>query len=897
MSRKFYRRGPWRRLLSSFLVVAFTLSFTGVGFAEPAEPEAPADVAAPTADTQAPTADATPPQEEPAPVAEPAPASDPPPVEPSVEPAPQSDSPELAKNGRGPTGGTADEHAAPAGNDAAPTDVVADPAPSVTAAAVTAAGGSVSIELEGWRTTPSSEWSKGNLGTLWNEGDWVQYRVIIDNSGGDAVVNYGAFSLIYDHLNSNKNAIGVDMTRDWHIYYTPTQPDDSDPRTHSGSGISPSAQDVGFPSGSSGSADFLKTSFPAGTAVIPAGQYAVVMFEAHLSITAWWQQQSPARFGSSYYPGSSMQMRVESPSGAKTVPIPIPPKPAGYVDGVKFNDYDHDGVRDAGEPGLAGWEFHLHDGPAGFPLDLHATSAADGSFTFGPLPGATYSLSEVAQANWTNSTPLPMTIVVPSGSRVATDVGNYHSDVTKTWELSVSNVPAGASFFVRYSVNGQTKPDKALTGSGPYTGSDTSIPYGASVDTSYYASYAGETLFLGHQGPETLTSNFTNRFSWDSSVTGHKFGDVNANGRWDTGTTELGLSGWSIDLYRLPAAGGSPVLYTSQLTGAGGAYSFTDVLPGTYYVRENLTGKTGWFQTTPNPSNFGVSAADRTESGLNFGNVEVRAAIDIEKTGPTLAHEGDTITYSFTLQNIGNTTLTGVTANDPLLGGVIFGPVTLASSESTTFSRTYVVPSPRETVDNTVTAFGYDLLQGMVSDFDTWQVDVIHPAISIAKTVDFDGNGAFSDSEMGYAGDTAVWRLLVSNTGDVALADVMVTDTNGSSFGPYSLGVGASQIVTYGAVITTDKVNAASASGRDPLRLTVNAGPDSAAVDVIDPDIQVRKSVDADGDGYFGHSEVAYPGATALWKIIVRNTGDVTLTAVTLTDSNGHSFPAPFTLA
>ncbi|TLM67311.1 MAG: DUF11 domain-containing protein, partial [Actinobacteria bacterium] len=553
---------------------------------------------------------------------------------------------------------------------------------------------------------------------------------------------------------------------------------------------------------------------------------------------------------------------------------------------LKYNDLDHDGVRDAGEPGLGGWVFDLTGHFGAWSFTRQVTSAADGTFAFTVLPSGSYTLDEVAQAGWTNSTPLPMSFSLAPGEEKPIEVGNYHEDVTKRFSLSIDNAPAGASFYVMYTVNGGVPQHLDLTGSGPYTAS-VDVPYGAVITTAWYASYAGEELLLGTSGAETLYEDFTNRFTYDSSVSGHKFKDSDGDGVWDTG--EPGLGKWGITLYRVGSA--APVLYAQTLTAANGLYTFRDVLPGTYYVAE--TQKPGYFMTVGPQGNFSV--ANGTAAGpLDFGNVPARAAIDVEKTGVALAHVGDVITYHIVVTNTGNATLYNVLVNDPLFGDPLGTIPQLAVGQSVEFWPDYTVPAGIDPIPNTVEAMGTDEFGDPAYDEDSWLVDVIHPAIRIAKTVEFDGDGIYGENEMGYSGDIAAWRIVVTNSGDVELSNVMVTDDHGASYGPMTLAAGASQQFDYAGPLTADRVNTAEATGIDPLEREVSAR-DSAAADVIAPRIDIVKTVDLDGDGIFHDSETGYAGQTATWKIVVTNVGDTDLANVVLDDSSSMTWP-PFAL-
>ncbi|APG65176.1 hypothetical protein LPB136_07375 [Tenacibaculum todarodis] len=76
------------------------------------------------------------------------------------------------------------------------------------------------------------------------------------------------------------------------------------------------------------------------------------------------------------------------------------------------------------------------------------------------------------------------------------------------------------------------------------------------------------------------------------------------------------------------------------------------------------------------------NAGDDTGAGDDATNTYIPqdASMNLDKTGVLVdggdgLQAGDTIDYNFTLTNTGNTTITDVSLNDPLLGGIISGPV------------------------------------------------------------------------------------------------------------------------------------------------------------------------------------------------------------------------------
>jgi uncharacterized repeat protein (TIGR01451 family) len=114
---------------------------------------------------------------------------------------------------------------------------------------------------------------------------------------------------------------------------------------------------------------------------------------------------------------------------------------------------------------------------------------------------------------------------------------------------------------------------------------------------------------------------------------------------------------------------------------------------------------------------------------------------------------------------------------------------------------------------------------------------IIHPDISIEKTVDFDGDGIYHDNESYYAGEIASWKIVVTNTGDAPVYDIYVTDDNGATYGPFTLQSEDSDTYTYDTYPTEDFINEACAVGEDELGGEVGPVCDTAAVYIIHQNI------------------------------------------------------------
>jgi len=191
---------------------------------------------------------------------------------------------------------------------------------------------------------------------------------------------------------------------------------------------------------------------------------------------------------------------------------------------------------------------------------------------------------------------------------------------------------------------------------------------------------------------------------------------------------------------------------------------------------------------------------------------------------------------------------------------------------------------------------GGDWISG--DGYEEWGVAVYptEPAICVEKLVDCNDDGVFLKEDMGYAGDTGNWSIVVINCGSAHFTAVTVTDTNGMSWGPFPLAVGESKEFNYDTTVNVDTNNTVTVTATDAEDRTVTA-TDWAINYVVSPDICVVKTVDCNNDSVFLKEDMGYAGDTAHWKVNVSNCGDSNLTNVVVTDTNGNNFGAPFDLA
>ncbi|MFJ3956750.1 LPXTG cell wall anchor domain-containing protein [Arthrobacter sp. NPDC090010] len=251
---------------------------------------------------------------------------------------------------------------------------------------------------------------------------------------------------------------------------------------------------------------------------------------------------------------------------------------------------------------------------------------------------------------------------------------------------------------------------------------------------------------------------------------------------------------------------------------------------------------------------------------------------------------GETLTYSFVVTNTGNVTLKDVKVDEgEFTGSGQISPITcpeeattLAPGSQVTCTATYVVTQAdvdRGSIENSATATGTPPTGDPVTSPPS-EVKIPQdpkPGISLEKSA--------SPEKGGKAGDTITYSFKVTNTGNVTLKDVKVSEGEFSGTGELSaitcpsdaavvlpgqtVSCTATYVLTQADVDAGKVTNTATATGTPPSGDPVTSPPSEVTVPIDPaPGISLVKSVD---------KNELVSGETLTYSFVVTNTGNVTL--------------------
>ncbi|WP_162449898.1 DUF7507 domain-containing protein [Phytoactinopolyspora mesophila] len=272
-------------------------------------------------------------------------------------------------------------------------------------------------------------------------------------------------------------------------------------------------------------------------------------------------------------------------------------------------------------------------------------------------------------------------------------------------------------------------------------------------------------------------------------------------------------------------------------------------------------------------------------------------ALEFEKfADPTLELGlGDVITYTFIAENTGNTTLTNVEIEEAAFSGSgemselecdPEQPATLAPGDTLECTATYTL-TQADVDAGVVTNTACVTADGDVEECDDEEIpQPADPDIVLVKTAEPE---TYSE-----VGETITYTFVATNTGNVTLTDVVVSETAFDGDGEVSelvcdpeqpaalapdetLECSASYTIAQADIDAGEINNSAEVVGTDPDGDQVSDDDEAVVTAVQDPALSlVKSSVEQEFDSV---------GDTITYSFIAENTGNVTLTDVVIEDT------------
>ena len=307
----------------------------------------------------------------------------------------------------------------------------------------------------------------------------------------------------------------------------------------------------------------------------------------------------------------------------------------------------------------------------------------------------------------------------------------------------------------------------------------------------------------------------------------------------------------------------------------------------------------------------GTTVPDATDT--HSLDITYAPILQVAKSGPASAAIGDTITYTFAVSHAltsDNSPVTGpLTVVDDIAGAATFvdgdtntnGDLDAGETWNYSVSYTILASDPDPLVNEVTVSGGNDPDGTTVPDAtDTHSLDITYvPALTIAKTA--------NPTSVSAAGQVITYTIIVTNTGDVALTAVSVSDPMlsdldcnpllpGNQTSGLSIPVGGSLTCTGTYTVTVDDINT-NGGGDGLIENTATASDSGAGISESD-----REDVTISPEALIGAAkrvvstvEVTSGTYDVTYEILVRNYGTVVLNNIQVTDTLAATFPLPTT--
>jgi len=294
-----------------------------------------------------------------------------------------------------------------------------------------------------------------------------------------------------------------------------------------------------------------------------------------------------------------------------------------------------------------------------------------------------------------------------------------------------------------------------------------------------------------------------------------------------------------------------------------------------------------------------TNTATAHEDGVDSNTATATATADQDPSlalvksitsGDPYALEGDLIEYEYLVTNDGNITLYGaVTVDDDLTTVTCPSVTSLDPGDSVTCTATYSVSLgdiSNGSVENTAVAHEDGIDSNTSSATATANQD---PELTLVKSIGTTASGPWSSSITVDQGEDVYYQFVITNSGNVPLTSLGITDANVSTSSctfSATLASAGSTTCVVGPIIAAAGTNNNTATAHGDFDgTTYTSSPSSASYFGQNPSISVEKQVSTTGSGDWNDDSVTVTiGDTVYYQIIISNTGNIPLTTVNIGD-------------
>ncbi len=454
------------------------------------------------------------------------------------------------------------------------------------------------------------------------------------------------------------------------------------------------------------------------------------------------------------------------------------------------------------------------------------------------------------------------------------------------------------------------------------------LPPGGTMTVTYHVTVDADTGGATHITNIGQTTSIQNIYPQQASVSDPIAGwirgqvryDIDMDGVLNETPPEPGLAGAQVALYTDPNGDGDPSdgvqVGSTITTDPSGNYVFSDVLPGNYVVVEI------------NPPGY-ASTAD--SAGANDDRIPVVLTAGANSTGNDFLDTNMVIISDLVWNDRNADGIQDPDGLDDILGtaddevGIDGVTVRLLDGSGTQVATTttsggglysFIVPAGTYRVDFvlpvgyvfspanqgsddaldsdadpiTGETANYTLAAGVTNATIDAGMYLANPALNVIKEVSAAAGGPWSHSITVNAGDTVYYRVRVQNTGNITLTGLTVDDGMAGctlTRGADAPGDNDADFEVGETWVYTCSLTAAAGSHTNTATADTNeTDPDTDDAEYFGnaPALNVIKEVSAAAGGPWSHSITVNAGDTVYYRVRVQNTGNITLTGLTVDD-------------